>query len=93
MADKTANRPSVGTPDAERLRLPGEFIEACNVLAMKSCQLAALTTAITGEGFEHFSCMSGNSQHDLLSIASDLAYEIKAASRVINGDSEVINHD
>ena len=93
MAVTNLPHPSAGTPDAERLRLPGEFIEACNVLALKTRHLAALTTSMIGEGFETFSAMGDSYQHDLLALAADLAHDIDAASRVINGfDSEMRNH-
>ncbi len=92
MAATTLPRPSAGAPDAERVRILA-FNEARNVLALKTGQLAALTASMIGEGFENFRSMGDSLQHDLLALASNLAHEINAASRVINGfDSEVHNH-
>lgn len=61
------------------------YNQACNVLALKAGQLAALTTSMVGDGFENFSSLADNLQHDLLALVSDLALEINKSCRVING--------
>ena len=67
--------------------------EARNVLLIKSGQLSALATSITGEGFEQFCTLNERLRHELLGLLAELAHDVDKASRVINGfDVEAVNH-
>lgn len=55
-----------------------------DALNIKSVQLVALATLITGEGFDHFSNLSENVQQNLLSLVADLADQIEDANTSIN---------
>ena len=50
----------------------------------KSEQLLALTTAITGEGFEQFENMNSKLQHNLLHLVADLSHDIYRAVREVS---------
>lgn len=77
-------------PEVVQLR---EFNEARNVLLMKSGQLLALTTSITGEGFEPFCTLNERLRHELLGLIGEVAHEVDKASRAINEfDGEAVNH-
>lgn len=84
MAATTLTRASAVTPDTKRLRVPREFIDACDVLSLKPSYLFALTASMIGDGFEGFSSMGDDLQRDLLSLVCDLAREVNEASQVIN---------
>ncbi len=86
MAEQTLTRAS-----AEVDQLRGN-VEARNVLFTKTGQLAALTTSITGEGFEPFCTLNERLRHELLGLVAELAHEIDKASLVINGFDGEVHH-
>ena len=57
---------------------------------IKTEQLLALTTVITGEGFEHFQSMNDKLQHNLLFLVSALSHEIYQAVR--GGSNDEVQH-